>query len=193
MSRSGEDQVIYQFFKAIKHANISVKKAFQIVDMDGSNKISKTEMETALRKIGIDFDSKAIDSIFRSCDSDLDGYITSMELEALYSDMVRDSAIDEIEFQTELDWKYKFVLKVEESCTRNGLPLQDAFKELDDDGSSYITTSELSGFLSKAGVYLEKRKLDELFRFLDSKIDGKVEYSEFLKVLEEAKKEEKRI
>ena len=45
--------------------------------MDGSNQISKTEMETAFRKIGIVHDSKAIDAIFRICDSDLDGYITS--------------------------------------------------------------------------------------------------------------------
>ena len=37
ISRNAEDQALYMFFKAIKQANISIKKAFQIVDMDGSN------------------------------------------------------------------------------------------------------------------------------------------------------------
>lgn len=52
-TKSKEEQAIYLFFKAIKQANISIKKAFQIVDMDGSNSITKSEMETAFRKIGI--------------------------------------------------------------------------------------------------------------------------------------------
>ena len=94
ISKSAEEQVIYQFFRAIKKANISIKKAFQIIDMDGSNKISKSEMETAFRKIGIDFDTKAIDAIFRISDSDLDGYITCKELEKMYLDIFKDSAID---------------------------------------------------------------------------------------------------
>ena len=76
VSRSGEEQVIFDFFRAIKRANISIKKAFQIIDMDGSNQISKAEMQTAFNKIGISHDSKAVDAIFRITDSDLDGYIT---------------------------------------------------------------------------------------------------------------------
>lgn len=35
--------------------------------------------------------------------------------------------------------------------------------------------------------------MEELFKFLDSKFDGKVEFGEFLHKLEEAKKEKKRI
>lgn len=145
--------------------------------MDGSNQISKSEMETAFRKIGIVHDSKAIDAIFRIADTDLDGTITSKELENLYMDMVKDAQIDEIEFKPELDWKHKFILKVEESSTKNGMTLQDAFKSFDEDGSTYMTMSELSGFLSKAGVFLEKKHLDELFRFLDTRYDGRIEYS----------------
>ena len=53
-------------------------------------------METAFRKIGIVHDSKAIDAIFRITDTDLDGYITSKELENLYMEMVKDAQIDEI-------------------------------------------------------------------------------------------------
>ena len=41
--------------------------------MNGSNQVSKSEMQTALRKIGIDCDQKAVDAIFRMSDTDMDG------------------------------------------------------------------------------------------------------------------------
>jgi hypothetical protein len=44
MNRTKDEQAIYLFFKAIKQSNISIKKAFQIIDKDGSNSISKSEM-----------------------------------------------------------------------------------------------------------------------------------------------------
>ena len=37
MTRSKEEESLFRLFKAIKQANISVKKAFQIIDIDGSN------------------------------------------------------------------------------------------------------------------------------------------------------------
>lgn len=74
-SRSEDEKAIYMFFKAIKSSNISIKRAFNIVDKDGSGTISKSEMETAFRKIGIECDSKTVDAIFRIADSDMNGNI----------------------------------------------------------------------------------------------------------------------
>jgi len=82
MRRSGvytknkEEEALYRLFKAIKQANISIRKAFQIIDMDGSNEVSKTEMETAFRKIGIDITMNTIDYIFKMCDDDMSGTIS---------------------------------------------------------------------------------------------------------------------
>lgn len=73
------------------------------------------------------------------------------------------------------------------------MTLKQTFSTLDDDGNSYMTDKELSLFLTKAGVKLDGRNLNELFRFFDTKYDGKIEYSEFLNVLEEARKEQKRV
>jgi hypothetical protein len=42
VSRSQDEKAIYLFFKAIKSSNISIKRAFDIVDKDGSGAISKT-------------------------------------------------------------------------------------------------------------------------------------------------------
>jgi Ca2+-binding EF-hand superfamily protein len=84
ITKSKEEQAIYLFFKAITKANITIKKAFQIIDMDGSNSISKTEMETAFKKIGIRCDPYTIDAIFKISDGDFDGKINYTELEKLY-------------------------------------------------------------------------------------------------------------
>ena len=43
--------------------------------MDGSNSVSKSEMETAFRKIGIDISMHTIDYIFKMCDDDQSGKI----------------------------------------------------------------------------------------------------------------------
>jgi hypothetical protein len=34
--------MLYKLFRAIKQSNTSVKKAFQLIDMDGSKEISKS-------------------------------------------------------------------------------------------------------------------------------------------------------
>jgi hypothetical protein len=41
-ARSKEEEAINRLFKAIKHAKLTIRKAFQIIDMDGSNSISKS-------------------------------------------------------------------------------------------------------------------------------------------------------
>lgn len=73
------------------------------------------------------------------------------------------------------------------------MTFEETFKSLDDDGNSYMTISQLSLFLTKVGVQLENKNLDELFRFFDTKYDGKIEYSQFLRILEESRKEQKRV
>lgn len=42
IARTADEQAIYLFFKAIKSSKISIKKAFEIVDKDGSNAITKS-------------------------------------------------------------------------------------------------------------------------------------------------------
>lgn len=78
-TRNKEEEGLYRLFKAIKQANINIRKAFQIIDMDGSNSVSKSEMETAFRKIGIDISITTIDYIFKLCDDDQNGTISCNE------------------------------------------------------------------------------------------------------------------
>lgn len=45
---------------------------------------------------------------------------------------------------------------------------------MDSDGNSYISMTELSDLLSKSHVTLERKYLNELFKFLDVKYDNKI-------------------
>ena len=134
-------------------------------------------MLTAFKQIGIDIDTKTIDAIFRITDTSMDGLLSCSELESLYYDVVRETEIDELQFKPELDWKYKFMLKLEEATAKNKMTLQDTFKTLDDDGNSYMSMTQLSLFLTKIGVQLDSKNLDQLFKFFDVKYDGKIQYS----------------
>ena len=73
------------------------------------------------------------------------------------------------------------------------MSLAETFKTLDNDGNSCLTITEMNEFFNKSGIELSRKDLIEFFDFLDRRKDGKIEYSEFLRVLAEAKKEKKRI
>ena len=158
-TRSKEEEALYSLFRAIKKANITVRKAFQIIDMDGSNEISKTEMESAFRKIGIDISAQTVDFIFKMCDDDMSGSISCAEFQKLFDSIIRESAIEDKEvFSPEIDWKLLFVLKMEEASLKyhqNGL--KETFDSLDADGSHAITLSELAEFFKKADIEVPRK------------------------------------
>ena len=52
-------------------------------------------METAFRQIGIECDSKTVDTIFRITDGDMNGKIACKELQQLYTEVVRETEIDD--------------------------------------------------------------------------------------------------
>ena len=137
--------------------------------MDGSNEISKTEMETAFRKIGIDISSQTVDFIFKMCDDDMSGSISCAEFQKLFDNIIRESVIEEKEvFAPEIDWKLMFVLKMEESSERyHKGGLKETFDSLDADGSHAITLSELAEFFKKADIEVSRKEQLELFEFLD--------------------------
>ena len=153
-TRSSEEEALFRLFKAIKQANITVRRAFQMIDMDGSNEITKTEMEGAFRKLGIDISSHTVDFIFQNCDRDNSGSISSGEFQQLFDSIIRESMIEEKEvFPSEIDWKLLFVLKMEEISDKyHQGGLKQTFSSMDADGSQAITFAELTEFFKKAQV-----------------------------------------
>jgi len=100
LTRNKEEEGLFRLFKAIKQANISVRKAFQMIDVDGSNEVTKPEMESAFRKLGIDISASTIDYIFKLCDDDMSGSISCGEFQKLFDSLIRESIIEEKEIFT---------------------------------------------------------------------------------------------
>jgi Ca2+-binding EF-hand superfamily protein len=65
-----------RLFKAIKQSNISIKRAFQIIDNDKSGEITKAEMQRAFSQIGITTTVETVNYLFKLCDYNNDGNIT---------------------------------------------------------------------------------------------------------------------
>ena len=90
----------------------------------------------------------------------MDNKLQCRQLEQLYNDIVRQTEIDEYELKPELDWKYEFILRLEESTIKNNITLEEAFNKLDDDNNKYMTINELSLFQTKIKVFLERKFLE---------------------------------
>jgi Ca2+-binding EF-hand superfamily protein len=153
-TRNNEDEALFRLFKAIKQAGITVRKAFQMIDFDGSNEVSKAELESTFRKLGIDITTQTADYIFKMCDDDMSGSISCAEFEKLFDNIIRESIIEDKEiFPAELDWKLEFVLKMEEISEKyHQGGLKQTFMSLDGDGNQSITITELTEFFKKASI-----------------------------------------
>lgn len=103
-------------------------------------------MDTAFRKIGIEISASTIEYIFKMCDTDSSGTISSAEFQKLFDDIIRESAIEEKEvFSSELDWKLAFILKMEEISEKyHQGGLKETFKSLDSDGNASLSITELT-------------------------------------------------
>lgn len=77
--RSQEESGIIKLYQAINEKNFTLKRAFEAIDTDSSNMISKGEMEQALLRIGIPITPDTVEYIFRMVDNDMDGTINYNE------------------------------------------------------------------------------------------------------------------
>jgi hypothetical protein len=59
-----------------------------------------------------------------------------------------------------MDWKLTFFLKIEEVSNKLNQPLKDSFVKLDDDHSSFWTINELTQFIKKADLSIERKNIE---------------------------------
>jgi len=69
-------------------------KAFQEIDKDGSGRLSREELEGALKRWKISTDKDKVDALVKSCDSDGDGNISYAEfVDCLSKDLLKPTSI----------------------------------------------------------------------------------------------------
>ncbi|KAI3721910.1 hypothetical protein L2E82_32929 [Cichorium intybus] len=133
-----------------------LKEMFKNMDTDGSGQITLEELKEGLVKAGANFKDLDMNKLMESADIDNDGTIDYGEFIAA---MLHCNKIQKEDH------------------------LFAAFSYFDKDGSGYITAEELHQACEKFG--LGDIPLEEIMKEVDQDNDGRIDYSEFVDMMEE--------
>lgn len=133
------------------------RAAFDLFDQDGNNAISKEELGTVMRRLGLNPTDEELRDMIREHDQDESGQIEFGE----FCDMLAQ--------RMEGDDK-------EES-------LRAAFRTFDQDGSGKISAQELRDVMHSLGERLTDADIEEMIREADIDGDNQIDYEEFVKMM----------
>ncbi|KAH8504871.1 hypothetical protein H0E87_012199 [Populus deltoides] len=133
-----------------------LKEMFKMIDADNSGHITLEELKTGLEKVGANTKDSEIAGLMQAADVDNSGTIDYGEFVAA---MLHLNKIEKEDH------------------------LYAAFSYFDQDGSGYITKDELQQACEKFG--LGDVQLDEIIREVDQDDDGRIDYSEFVAMMQD--------
>ncbi|KAM7499996.1 hypothetical protein LguiA_024410 [Lonicera macranthoides] len=133
-----------------------LKEMFKMMDADNSGHITVEELKNGLEKVGANLKDSEINGLMQAADLDNSGSID-------YSEFV--AAMLHLNKAQREDHMYA------------------AFSYFDKDGSGYITADELQQACEKFG--LGDVHLDEIMREVDQDNDGRIDYSEFVAMMQD--------
>ncbi|XP_022746677.1 calcium-dependent protein kinase 20-like isoform X2 [Durio zibethinus] len=133
-----------------------LKEMFKMIDSDNSGQITLDELKTGLEKVGSNLKDSEINGLMQAADIDNSGTIDYREFIAA---MVH---LNKIQKEDHL-----FV----------------AFSYFDKDGSGYITQDELQQACEQFGLH--NVRLEDIIQEVDQDNDGRIDYSEFVAMMED--------
>ncbi|KAF9680772.1 hypothetical protein SADUNF_Sadunf06G0156300 [Salix dunnii] len=133
-----------------------LKEMFKMIDADNSGHITLEELKTGLEKVGANIKDSEISGLMQAADVDNSGTIDYGEFVAA---MLHLNKIEKEDH------------------------LYAAFSYFDQDGSGYITKDELQQACEKFGI--GDVQLDEIIREADRDNDGRIDYSEFVAMMQD--------
>ncbi|KAK2154774.1 hypothetical protein LSH36_258g05110 [Paralvinella palmiformis] len=131
------------------------KEAFQMFDKDGDGTISTKELGIVMRSLGQNPTESELQEIINEVDIDGNGKI---DLDEFIVMMARQQCLSPAE-------------------------LEQAFRMFDRDHDGFIDARELRHLLTNLGEKLTDQEVDEMIREVDVDGDGKVDYGEFVAML----------
>nr|AGJ83810.1 calcium-dependent protein kinase 3c [Vitis amurensis] len=133
-----------------------LKEMFKMIDVDNSGNITLEELKTGLERVGADLKDSEIIRLMQAADIDNSGTIDYGEFVAA---MLHLNKIEKEDH------------------------LYAAFSYFDKDGSGYITQDELQQACEQFG--LEAIHLEDVIREVDQDNDGRIDYSEFVAMMQD--------
>ncbi|OMO69168.1 hypothetical protein CCACVL1_19626 [Corchorus capsularis] len=132
-----------------------LKEMFKMIDTDGSGQITYDELKIGLKRFGANLDESEFHALMKSADVDNSGTIDYEEFIAATLHLNKAEKEDH---------------------------LFAAFSYFDKDGSGYITQDELQKACQEFGI--EEIRLDEIIQEVDQDNDGKIDYNEFVAMMQ---------
>ncbi|XP_009784416.1 calcium-dependent protein kinase 20-like [Nicotiana tabacum] len=133
-----------------------LKQMFKMIDADNSGHITLEELKKGLEKVGANLKDSEINSLMQAADMDNSGTID-------YGEFI--AAMLHLNKVQKEDHMYA------------------AFSYFDQDGSGYITQEELQQACEKFG--LSNIPMEELMREVDQDNDGRIDYNEFVAMMQD--------
>eukprot|EP00794_Sanderia_malayensis_P015187 gene15187-16753_t len=139
-----------------KREKTEFRKVFDLIDEDGSGKITKDEFSKLMKKLNQETSADNMDKMFNAADKDGSG------------------AIDFDEFLATFE---------SNASPPSKSDLEESFKMIDKNGDGFLSREEIKAGLAAVGEPLSDESVDEMLAAADTNHDGKISYEEFTKML----------
>nr|XP_011412831.2 calmodulin-A-like [Crassostrea gigas] len=136
------------------------REAFELFDKDGSGYINSRELLTVMRAFKQDPTKTEVQHLMQELDTNGNGKIEYEEFEKYMAD------------------HYK-------SAEEANSSMMEAFKLFDKDGSGKIDADELKEAMMRLGDKLSKEEAEDMIKTADLDKDGKIDYIEFIRMMQD--------
>ena len=140
----------------------SFRNAFTLFDKDHDGKLSTKEVDDVLRFLGKDPSEYEMEFVVKDLDMYGNGTLTFAQFLKLLSQKYNDAKFN-----------------VEE--------MKAVFRIFDKDGDGFITADEIQEEMSKHGDVFTDQQIKQMMEGADSNGDGRIDYEEFVKLMESIK------
>jgi len=134
------------------------RECFKLFDKDGNGALPCRELATVMRSLGPNPTDIELRDMLKSLNKDINANVSFEEFMGL------------------MKGQFQKGLGTEED-------LRDAFKTFDKDNKGFVTVNELKAILTSIGDRLTGEEVEDLMKMADLDGDGKMNYSEFAKIL----------
>ncbi|PHT71205.1 Calcium-dependent protein kinase 20 [Capsicum annuum] len=154
-----------------------LKEMFKMIDADNSGQITLEELKTGLERVGANVEDSEIVSLMQAAS------IWRVDCTRPYPYLLKESIPLTLWQIGTIDYGEFIAAMLHLNKIEKEDHMYAAFSYFDEDGSGYITQDELQKACDKFGI--SNIPIDELMREVDQDNDGRIDYSEFVAMMQD--------